>query len=242
MSRIYLAPLEDLLRSDLSHLRFGREDGFKGKRLETYVAGRRLLSFALGVYAKGFTSLPPLLTGEHGKPYFAGPIHFNLSHSGSLVALSVGDYPQGVDVEMTRPRRRLEELIQKTLSQGEQDYLLALDPDTRLKEFARSWTLRECLIKASGLGLVGLNGLKVRWQDRHVEARDNVKGRVLSLRLTDLEDAGVTLSPGFLSFFEDARDGEGVSFAYVSADAHGHLKAECLLAPWLEPFTVNAEA
>ena len=41
------------------------------------------------------------IEGEHGKPAFANhpQLHFNLSHSNSLVACAMGDKPVGVDVQ-----------------------------------------------------------------------------------------------------------------------------------------------
>ena len=41
--------------------------------------------------------------GDHGKPaFFDSPLHFNLSHSGHLVAAAMGPTSLGIDIQRTR--------------------------------------------------------------------------------------------------------------------------------------------
>jgi len=92
--------------------------------------------------------------GEHGKPYFLDypEIHFNLSHSGSLVACALGDTPVGIDVQhLVQPR---EGMVIYTMSDEEVAAFEALDSDTAKKLlFTQLWTLKESYAKATGRGL-----------------------------------------------------------------------------------------
>ncbi|MGN0459628.1 MAG: 4'-phosphopantetheinyl transferase family protein [Ruminococcus sp.] len=103
--------------------------------------------------------------GIGGKPQ-ALETHFNVSHSGKYVVLSISDEPVGVDIElMQRGRKKiasrfftLEENIQI-----DQSY----DPD---RTFTRLWTLKEAFLKCIGTGIgrnlrrtdIDLNGGDIR--------------------------------------------------------------------------------
>ena len=113
---------------------------------------------------------PPwrLELGPHGKPFLpdAPQHHFNISHSGRYVVLSVSNEPVGVDIELLQRGRRkiaskfftLEENIQI-----DQSY----DPD---RTFTRLWTLKEAFLKCIGTGIgrnlrktsINLNGGDIR--------------------------------------------------------------------------------
>lgn len=68
-------------------------------------AGRALLDFVLREYYN--ISDYTLNVGENGKPYIEGePVFFNISHSGGIVALAIGDSPVGIDTEPVREIRR----------------------------------------------------------------------------------------------------------------------------------------
>ncbi|MBR0023707.1 MAG: 4'-phosphopantetheinyl transferase superfamily protein [Muribaculaceae bacterium] len=93
--------------------------------------------------------------GEHGKPAFAShpELHFNLSHSATLVACALGDRPMGVDVQQfVDPRPSL---VRYVMSDQEIEALEALgnDDDAKRLLFTQLWSLKECYAKATGLGL-----------------------------------------------------------------------------------------
>lgn len=68
-------------------------------------AGRALLDFVLREYYN--ISAYTLHIGKNGKPYLEGdPVFFNISHSGGVVALAVGQSPVGVDTEPMREIRQ----------------------------------------------------------------------------------------------------------------------------------------
>lgn len=83
--------------------------------------------------------------GPHGKPFIAGAIEFNLSHSGdhALVAVS-RDVPVGVDIEQFRPNIDIAKLLERLGETGLPDSIPAL---------YQRWTRREAASKALGAPL-----------------------------------------------------------------------------------------
>lgn len=93
--------------------------------------------------------------GAKGRPFLAAqgaPVpSFNLSHSGSVGLLAVcDDLPVGADLEAIRPIEDSE--IAWALSRVERDQLANVAPTERLETFFRFWTLKEALMKGTGLG------------------------------------------------------------------------------------------
>lgn len=109
------------------------------------VSGGLLLRAALGAY-----DLENMAFGAHGKPYLPDcPVHFNLSHSGDWVALSLSSAPVGCDIQEIRPYQPA--LAKRFFSEKEQAMLEAATDKQRC--FFRLWTLKESYIKAMGAGL-----------------------------------------------------------------------------------------
>ncbi|MBR2145842.1 MAG: 4'-phosphopantetheinyl transferase superfamily protein [Muribaculaceae bacterium] len=92
--------------------------------------------------------------GEHGKPFFVNhpELHFNLSHSGNLVACAIGNKPVGIDIQNIVKLRR--SLVNYTMSAAE---IAQLDAMTSVDDqelfFTQLWTLKESYVKATGTGL-----------------------------------------------------------------------------------------
>lgn len=103
-------------------------------------------------------------TAEHGKPYLPDypGIHFNLSHSGNRVMCIVSDQEVGCDVE--KIEERLISQVIRCFAESEQE-IAKQSPEN----FFRIWTLKESILKLSGMGLgielrsfaVSLNPLSV---------------------------------------------------------------------------------
>ncbi len=94
------------------------------------------------------------IVGDHGKPALAGlpSLHFNISHSGMLVACAVGDKPVGVDVQTIVNVRR--SLVDYTMSKEEIAQLDALPGDEQQRLFfTQLWTIKESYTKATGTGI-----------------------------------------------------------------------------------------
>ena len=135
--------------------------------------GRELLMPLLQRYAQG-RAIPPIETGEHGKPHIAaaGFPQFNLSHGGHCIVLAFAKEQElGVDVEPLRPRRRHSplELAERFFAHDEFRALVALDASVRDDAFLHLWTCKEAVLKAIGHGLsFGLDRLQFQLDDEGV--------------------------------------------------------------------------
>lgn len=94
---------------------------------------------------------PVILSG--GKPVFVEnkDVHFNLSHSGDYVALAYGDAPLGVDIE--RVARADLKIAKRFFAKEEYEHLAEREEEEQADLFARIWTAKEAVVKASGKGL-----------------------------------------------------------------------------------------
>ncbi len=92
--------------------------------------------------------------GKHGKPFLAGGPAFNQSHSGERIMIAVAREGRlGVDIEQTRPVKRLLALADKQFAPDEAARLHAAPERERLALFFRLWTRKEAFVKALGFGL-----------------------------------------------------------------------------------------
>ena len=97
--------------------------------------------------------MPPILTTDRGKPYFAsGRFHFSISHTPRRVFCALADYPLGIDAEEMDRQVNLA-LADKILSPVERKHYDAA-PDKRVC-LLKLWVLKEAAAKASGEGLRG---------------------------------------------------------------------------------------
>ena len=100
-------------------------------------------------------------TNEFGKPALKNhpEIHFNLSHSGDVVILTVSDTECGADIESTQKPHEAMGVANRFFSRN--DYaamMLSANPN---EAFCRLWTLRESSVKMRGKGFaIGLSTLK----------------------------------------------------------------------------------
>ena len=97
--------------------------------------------------------LPPILTTDRGKPYFAdGSLHFSISHTPDHAFCALSEHPVGIDAEEIHRNINLK-LAQKILSPGEKArFDAASDKRRALLTF---WVLKEAAAKLSGEGLRG---------------------------------------------------------------------------------------
>jgi len=93
-------------------------------------------------------------TGIHGKPSVAGPLSFNLSHSGGLAVYALcPTTPVGVDLELIGSRRDIVALAARAFGPAQAQRLSALDPGAQEREFLRLWVRHEAQLKCLGRGL-----------------------------------------------------------------------------------------
>lgn len=91
-----------------------------------------------------------VLFNSQGKPYLKNlPIHFNISHSADWFAMVVSwETPVGIDIEVVRPLKGVEEMRQRYFSKKEQDYV-----EQDALRFFQVWNRKEAYLKTLGLGL-----------------------------------------------------------------------------------------
>lgn len=94
-------------------------------------------------------------TGAHGKPALKPPdsVRFNLSHSAHRIVLAVATTEVGVDIEEIRPNVNHRALARRFFSPEENRRLADVAPGQRAAAFFATWTRKEALLKAWGVGL-----------------------------------------------------------------------------------------
>ncbi|MFH0891597.1 MAG: 4'-phosphopantetheinyl transferase superfamily protein [Candidatus Falkowbacteria bacterium] len=132
-----------------------RADRFKfEKDFKLYTAGkilaRKIIADHIGIAPKDIK----FFIDKYGRPFLEDPkikdFDFNISHSGDYVVLAFSHRQIGVDIEKIRP---VDFKIAETCFHDKESEYLNHDPDKRLENFFRLWTLKESFIKAVGQGL-----------------------------------------------------------------------------------------
>ena len=105
-------------------------------------------------------------SGPYGKPYLAGPTfaepnaqripQFNLSHSGSYIALAFSECASlGVDIELVKHRRNMRGIARMIFTPDENKVLRGLLLNEEREYFYRLWCRYEARGKLEGGGLSG---------------------------------------------------------------------------------------
>ena len=143
---------------------------------EAYLKGRS----GLRAFASLYASIPPrdvkIEITKSGKPFFeniAG-LHFNISHSGSEVAIAFSTNPVGFDMEVLDRKRDCLAIAERFFT-AEESREVKMAGDSANKLFVKLWTAKESMLKLSGEGLVG--GL-----DRAISLSDQ-EGRLADQRI-----------------------------------------------------------
>lgn len=91
---------------------------------------------------------------KHQKPFFVNRpnIHYNLSHSGNIVAVVFDDTPVGIDVEIVIASGY--QIAKKIFCFEEYEYFNRLNEIDKLKYLYRTWTMKEAYLKRAGVGLL----------------------------------------------------------------------------------------
>lgn len=160
---------------------------FQPKKKKTFLASRLLLRLALkSFYA--LNDIPSLSFGSHGKPYFdpSLSLFFNFSHSGNYIGVAFSNIEMGFDIECVKERKNFHGLCKKVLTDPEKNYIFKLSEKEQREFFTLLWTVRESLLKDSGLGLVGLSKLHIDPEHNCGMASDNPTLRVHSYNIASL--------------------------------------------------------
>ena len=124
-------------------------DRFKFEKDKKLSAGAYLLLDKLLKEEK--ITHPIFKIGKYGKAYISNykNIHFNLSHSGKLVACAISDNEVGVDIEYNDPTIDLN--IAKHYFYNK-EYEHIMNSKNSSDEFFKYWVLKESYMKYTGLG------------------------------------------------------------------------------------------
>lgn len=129
--------------------------------------------------------------GPQGKPALAEPtaaVHFNVSHSGELALMAVGQRPLGVDLEQWREVADADLVARRFFTPNEVAAQSAARDGNQL--FLRHWTRKEAVIKAVGRGLsMPLNTFDISAVDAGQIVQINEAGGEQRWHVRDLDPA-----------------------------------------------------
>jgi 4'-phosphopantetheinyl transferase len=151
-----------LADAELQHAVRYRQSADRVRYMATRAALRELLGRRLQVEPVSLR-----FTATHrGRPELTGAIcapSFNVSHAGEHALITLSDRREvGIDVERVDPSLNWHELVQLVCTSDERLALMAVPTSRQREWFFRSWTAKEALLKALGLGIAeGLHTLKV---------------------------------------------------------------------------------
>ena len=117
---------------------------------------RRMLARETGLAAHKV----PIFCDAHGKPHCPHPgaadLDFSVSHTDECAIIALGEAAGiGVDVEQVLEEEPSEENIEILFNEEEFQAWAALPTEQRRVAFTESWTIKEALLKANGMGLDG---------------------------------------------------------------------------------------
>lgn len=120
-----------------------------------FTIARAMLRVVLGHYLQQNARELTFTYNQHGKPQVinACNLQFNLSHSGELALLAIGQqFPLGIDLEFFSARP-YEGIAKHSFSSKESACFSTLPGYLKVLAFFHVWAQKEALIKACGLGL-----------------------------------------------------------------------------------------
>jgi len=155
-----VAEFQILCREVLSVEELGRADRYRTEvAREEFVVSHAALRCLLAGYVGCLPTEVEYVLGKHGKPALAGAEErsvwqFNLSHSRGLAAIAVTRGGRiGIDVEGHRGLHRADSLAKTILSEQELAHYERLTEVQQEAFLLRTWTLKEAVLKAMGVGL-----------------------------------------------------------------------------------------
>lgn len=88
---------------------------------------------------------------ETGKPFIANPpgVHVSISHSGGYLAVYVGPEEGGIDIELLKSRRNIDDIVAFWFTEAEKRAIREWKGDPLLG-FYRVWTEKEARLKLLG--------------------------------------------------------------------------------------------
>jgi 4'-phosphopantetheinyl transferase len=120
--------------------------------IHRYIVSHGSLRLILSKYTSDMPEQIVYRNNPYGKPFLpCSHPHFNMAHSGDLVAIAVNQSEIGIDVEFLSRPFDYEEILSSVFCQQE---ITAIRNNDRPSElFFTLWTRKEALVKAIGCGL-----------------------------------------------------------------------------------------
>jgi len=171
------------------------------KRRRRYVVAHAALRQVLKAYVHVAAADLVFATGRFGKPHAVlprsmPPIHFSLSHGESRCLIGVargGDV--GVDIEPIHRPGDIGSMADAVLSESEHAHWRALSPCARRSALLRTWTCKEAVLKASGVGLsISPRRCEIEWPRVQVPRLASLDGQAMP----DWTLEGLEPDPGFV--------------------------------------------
>ena len=124
---------------------------------DKYIVSHGFLRYLLSSYIDTAPQNISYSTNQFGKPFLKdgrSRVQFNMSHSKDCVVYSLTlDNQVGIDIEWKNKDINLEEIANLVLTTTEEALYKKLDKEEKFQTFYRTWTRKEAIIKAIGLGL-----------------------------------------------------------------------------------------
>lgn len=114
---------------------------------------------------------PHLYINDSPNSIHVEEINFSISHSGDYVACIISDFPCGIDIEKHSDKRDYEKVAKRICTEKEFENIHSQC------DFYDLWTLKECVLKAVGLGL-SLDMRKVEFERKFDESKIKYRATV----------------------------------------------------------------
>lgn|SRR3990167_10062168 len=139
---------DEILRANRFHFSIHRQ---------RFIAARGILRKLLGKYLNLEPQKIEFTYGPHNKPFLHFPssmlLQFNLAHSDEMAIFAFTKHHAiGIDIEKIEDKNH-DALARRFFSDAENQYLIQLPHDERIRYFYYLWSRKEALIKAVGKGL-----------------------------------------------------------------------------------------
>lgn len=128
---------------------------------------------------------PTFKIEKYGKAHISNyeNIHFNLSHSGKMVACAISDMNVGVDIEYNDPSIDLNIAKHYFFNQ---EYERIINSENPANEFFKYWVLKESYMKYTGLGFhLELDSFEIEINDE-IKLKNDKNN--IQFSLTDIEE------------------------------------------------------
>ncbi|WON76942.1 4'-phosphopantetheinyl transferase family protein [Serratia sp. UGAL515B_01] len=151
---------------------------FSTKRCLRFLQGRILLAEIM-FYLYGIPVLPPIITAPTGRPCFADSYlpDFSLAYAGNTIGVLLSlEGKVGLDIEVMRARSN--NLQQQYCSIAENAWVAA--QYDRLEAETQLWSIRQSVLKLSGLGNSGQGTLELHPFSGHLRSQITPNVQVMS--------------------------------------------------------------